>query len=135
MADYRLLAQYPKQQVVRDRNYAGLVAWSAYVTAEAIPATKPDEEWVRERIVAEQIPLQTNVYVDRTMSFFMQDPATETGVSELMNPWNNEATEVSLSASVQTVIGTFMPRFAAQDVNDATVEQWYLDHGFADPPA
>jgi hypothetical protein len=134
MADYRLLAQYPKQQVVRDRNYAGLVAWSAYVTNEPIPATKPDEDWVRERIVAEQIPLQTNVYVDRTMSYFMQDPATETGVSELMNPWNNEATEVSLSASVQTVIGTFMPRFAMQDVNDATVEQWYFDHGFADPP-
>jgi hypothetical protein len=132
MADYALLAQYPKQQIVRDRNSGGLIAWSAYVTTEAIPATKPDEDWVRERIVAEQIVLNPNVYVDQTMSYFMQDPATDTSLSALMNPFNTEATEATLSDEVQSVIGTFMPRFAAQTVTDSQVQAWWDAHGFAD---
>jgi phosphoglucomutase len=132
MADYQLMAQYPKQQIVRDRNSGGLIAWSAYVTTEAIPATKPDEDWVRERIVAEQIVLNPNVYVDQSMSYFMQDPATEGSLSALMNPFNTEATEATLSDEVQNVIGTFMPRFAAQTVTDAQVQAWWDAHGFAD---
>ncbi len=31
-----LLAQYPKQPVVRDRNFAGLVAWAASRAAAAV---------------------------------------------------------------------------------------------------
>jgi hypothetical protein len=133
MADYALLAQYPKQQIVRDRNSGGLVAWSAYTGSLPIPETKPDADWVRQRVVAEQIPLNVNVYVDQTINYFVQDPATQAALSSLMNPWNDETTEATLSDEVQTVIGTFIPRFAAQTVTDAQVQAWY-DANFADPP-
>jgi hypothetical protein len=135
MADYTLLAQYPKQAVVRDRNLGGLVAWSAYTCAIPIPSTKPDADWVRARIVAEQIPLQTTIYVDRTISYFLQDPQTETNIRDYLSEWNSEAAEAALSDQVQTVIGTFMARFAAADVSDAQVEAWYVAHGFAVAPA
>ena len=134
MADHRLMAQYPKQPGVRDRNLGGLVAWAGYVTAEPIPPTKPDAAWVRERIVAEQIPLQAAIYVDRTMHYFLQDPATEANLRDYLSEWNSEAAEATLSAEVQTVIGAFMPRFAAADVSDAQVQQWYDQNGFVDPP-
>jgi hypothetical protein len=135
MADYALLAQYPKQQIVRDRNSGGLIAWSAYVTTEAVPSTKPDEDWVRIRVVAEQIPLNPNVYVDQTISYFMQDPATEANLRLYMSTWNDEAGEATLSAEIQNVIGTFMPKFAATAISDAQVQAWYDANGFADTPA
>jgi hypothetical protein len=135
MADYQLMAQYPKQQIVRDRNSGGLVAWSAYTGSLPIPETKPDADWVRQRVVAEQIPLNVNVYVDQSINYFVQDPATQASLSALMNPWNDEATEAGLSDEVQGVIGTFMPRFAAQTVTDTQVQAWYDANGFADTPA
>jgi hypothetical protein len=135
MADYRLMAQYPKQPCVRDRNLGGLVAWAGYVTAEAIPSEKPDEEWVRERIVAEAIPMNPNVYVDSTMSYFLQDPQTETNVRDYLSEWNSESQEAALCDQVQSVIGTFMPRFAAANVSDAQVQAWYDTHGFTESPA
>ena len=133
MSDYALLAQYPKQAVVRDRNLGGLVAWSAYVTAESIPTTKPDEGWVRQRIVAEAIPLNSGVYVDRTMHYFLQDPQTIANVREYMGQWNDDAQEAALSDQIQSVIGAFMPRFAASDVTDAQVQAWYDANGFGTP--
>jgi hypothetical protein len=130
MSDYALLAQYPKQPVVRDRNLGGLLAWAAYTTAEAIPPTKPPEDWVRLRIVGEQLPLNSAIYVDRTMHYFLQDPATIANVRLYMGQWNDDVQEGTLSDEVQTVIGAFMPRFAASDVTAAQVQQWYADHGF-----
>ncbi len=128
-----LLAQYPKQPVVRDRNFAGLVAWAASRTAAAVPADPP-LEWVRERLVAERIPLQPANYVERTIAFFMQDPATVTNIREYLSPWNDEAAETSLSAQIGGVIAAFMPRFAMQDSTAAQLALWYRDHGL-DPPA
>jgi hypothetical protein len=134
MSDYAMLAQYPKQMVVRDRNLGGLVAWAAYTTAETIPTTKPAEDWVRLRIVGEQIPLNTTTYVDRTIHYFLQDPATIANARAYMSLYNDDAQEATLSDEIQTVIGAFMPRFAASDVSEAQVQQWYTDHGFPTTP-
>ena len=135
MADYQLQAQYLKQAIVRDRNLGGLVAWSAYVGSEAIPAEQPEPDWVRLRIVAEQIPAQAAIYVERTIAYFLQDPQTETNIRDYLSQWNDEAEETSLSAQVQAVIDTFMPRFAALDVSDAQVQDWYVRNGFSVPEA
>jgi len=134
MADDRLLAQYPKQDTVRDRNFSALIGWSVTIISETIPTTKPDEEWVRERLVAERIPVQTANYVDRTMSYFMQDDVTQTNIRQFLNPWNDEATEVSLSAQNELIIDRFMPRFAKTDVSDEQVQAWYDANGFAAVP-
>jgi hypothetical protein len=132
MADDLLLAAYPKQQVVRDRNYSALIIWAAGVTAQPVPAAKPPEDWVRQRLVAERVPTATDSYVSRTMSYFMQDVTTQTNIREFLDSWNNEATEVALSAQNAAMIAAFMPRFAATDTTQAQVDQWYLDNGF--PP-
>jgi hypothetical protein len=131
MADDLLLANYPRQAVVRDRNASALLAWAAYETAQAIPPTKPDEEFVRERLVGERIPLQTANYVERTLSFFQQDPTVQTNIRQFLSQWNDEATEVQLSAQNNSIITAFMPRFAAADVSDADVQAWYTANGFA----
>lgn len=129
-SDYRLLADYPKQQVVRDRNYVGLDQWAAYTATLEIPTAKPDADWVRMRMVAERIPQQLDSYVQRTLSYFLQDPATQTNIRQYLNAYNDEATETALASQIEGVIGTFMPRFAAMEINDTQVDQWYADNGF-----
>jgi len=88
----------------------------------------------RERLVAERIPVQTANYVDRTMSYFMQDDVAQTNIRQFLNPWNDEATEVSLSAQNELIIDRFMPRFAKTDVSDEQVQAWYDANGFATAP-
>jgi hypothetical protein len=132
-SDYTLLAQYPKQQVVKDRNYIGLNNWSIYTATLPIPPEKPTEEWVKARVVAERIPQQPESYVQRTLSYFLQDPATQTNVRQYLNSFNDEPTETALAAQIEGVIGTFMPRFADIDVTGTQVDQWYADNGFAEP--
>jgi hypothetical protein len=134
MADYNLLAQYPKQAIVRDRNYSGLLAWAGYTLALAVPATKPDAAWVEQRIVAERIPSQTQVYVDRTIAYFLKDPTTQTNIRQYLNAWNDETTEAALSDQISSVVSAFMPGFCALEVTQADVDSWYAANGFPDPP-
>jgi hypothetical protein len=130
MADDLLLAQYPKQQTVRDRNFSALVIWSNAIAAQPIPPDKPPPDVVRQRIVAERIPIQTDIYVTRTMSYFMQDGTTQVNIRQFLSQWNDDATEVSLSAQLASVIAAFMPRFALTDISDADVEAWFTANGF-----
>jgi hypothetical protein len=122
-SDYTLLAEYAKQPVVKDRNYMGLINWAAYTTALPIPAA-PDEAWVKARIVAERIPAQPQNYVDRTISYFLQDPATQTNIREYLNAFNAEAAETSLAGQIEGVINAFIPRFADIDVTDQQASDW-----------
>jgi hypothetical protein len=135
MADYNLIAQYPKQAVVRDRNYSGLVAWSAYILAQPIPATKPDQPFVEQRLLAERIPPQTATYVERTIALFLMDPTTTTNIREYLSAWNDEATEAALSDQISSVVSAFMPAFAASEIPQAEIDQWYIDNGFDTAPA
>ena len=128
-----LLAQYPKQAHVRDRNYSGLIAWSGSMKAQQVPE-EPEIDWVRQRIVADLIPAQPMIYVERTLGFFLQDPATVTNIREYLSAWNDEAAETSLSAQIAAVISAFMPRFAAAEIGAGQVAQWFQENGLEVPP-
>jgi hypothetical protein len=134
MADYLLMAQYPKAVVVRDRNYGGLIAWAAYITAQPIPATRPEQIWVEQYILAGRIPTQATVYVERTIGYFLQDPTTQTNIRQYLSQWNDESAEVALSDQISAVLSGFMPAFAAGEISQSEVDQWYLDHGFDTAP-
>ena len=131
-SDYRLLAEYPRQQVVKDRNYNGLNNWAYGVAIAAVP-DPPDIAWVKQRIVAERFPAQPVNYVERTLSYFLQDSATQTNVREYLNAFNTEAVEVSLAGQIEAVILAFIPRFADIDVTDAQAAQWLTDNGYPIP--
>jgi hypothetical protein len=130
VADDLLLANYPRQAVVRDRNSSGLLNWAAGVTAEPIPPDKPDEDWVRRRLVGERIPGQPDNYTTRTMPYYQQHRAIQENIRLYLNQWNDEATEASLSQQIQDVTNEIMPAFAAVDVSDADVAAWYAANGF-----
>jgi hypothetical protein len=126
--DNTLLAQYFDQPVVRKRNSVGLNGWAASMAAEAFP-TFPDDAWVEQRIVAEQIPQQLDNYTQRTLAYFQQDPATVSNILLYLNSFNDQATEETLSTEIDAVVSAFMPRFAAVTVSKDQISNWYTQNG------
>jgi len=130
MIDSRLLAEYSRLQIVRDRNYVGLLLWAAARAALPIPEARPTDEWIRLRLVAERIPLTPELYATRTLAFFVQDPATQAEVRAFLKPDNDDATEGALNDLVIETIDAFMPRFARTEIAPPQVAQWAYDHNF-----
>lgn len=129
------LAEYARSQNVTDRNFSTLLGWAGYIGSFPIGEApkgedgRPQPDWVRLRIVAERIPSNTQQYVTRTMSFFMQDPA----IGERLSRWlarNDDDEERELSEANRRIVDGFMPRFALTDTNPSAVEQWLILNGF-----
>jgi len=80
--------------------------------------------------VAERYPQQPEAYVQRTLSYFLQDQVTQTNIRQYLTTVNTEAVETALAAQIAQVIERFMPQFAAMEITASQIEQWYTDHGF-----
>src|SRR5262245_58405765 len=132
---YNLYAQFPKQQICRDRQYAGLLRWSAYIGALAIPGTKPDEQFVANKIVASRIPSQTDSYVTLTISYSVADPTIQQNVRQHLSAFNDDTTEQTMDAQVDAALGANLPYFAKSQVSDQQIKEWYEANGFPETPA
>jgi hypothetical protein len=128
--EYLLIAQYPKQQVCLDRQGSALLKWSAYEMAVAIPPEKPDEDWVRQRILAARIPQSLQSYVQRTAAYYQQDPSVIDNIRNHLSQWNDDATEATIAAELDAATSAIMPLLAKQDVTDQQVQDWYTQAGF-----
>jgi hypothetical protein len=127
---YNVYAEFPRQKVCRDRQNLGLTRWAAYILAQAIPATKPDEAFVEQRIIASRIYDQTENYVNLTIQYTLADPAIQTNVRQHLSAYNDESTEVSMDAQVDGAIGTYMPGFCRGKVSQQEIDNWYVENGF-----
>lgn len=121
--DNTLQSKYLQRPVVRQRNSITLVNWSGYFTALAIPPT-PDDAWVRQRVLAEQMPLTLDFATTQTLTYFLQDTVTQTNILQFISEDNDGATEVALSGQNDSIAAAFMPRYASAVINDAQVAQW-----------
>jgi hypothetical protein len=121
--DNTMQAKYLTRQVVKQRNSVTLVAWAAYRATEPIPAT-PDDAWIRQRVVAENIPMGLDYIVNSTLAYFLQDPATSDSIRGFISEDNTESEEQTLAQSNDGIVGAFMPRYAQSTVSDQQVEAW-----------
>lgn len=133
---YTLIAQFPRQQICRDRQYSGLLRWSAYILALEIPTEKPTEQWVKERITAGRVTVNADMYVAQTISGVASVPDIQTNIRQHLSAFNDETTEASMDLQVDGALSATMPHFCAGAVTDAEVSRWYEDNGFpAESPA
>lgn len=116
-------SRYLTRPIVRQRNSVTLLAWSDYVATQPIP-TPPDDAWIRERIIAENMPLSLDYTTVQTLGYFLQDAGTQQNILQYISEDNDTATEQTLADSNQTICGTFMPRFALTTVTDQQIEAW-----------
>lgn len=121
--DNILISSYYDRPIVRSRNKVTLAEWAAYIGTAPIPSPA-DDDWVRQRVVAENIPLNVDITVNQTLTYFVQDPAVVSNINQFISSDNDTATEQALSASNQDVCGTFMPRYAMAIVSQAQIDTW-----------
>jgi len=128
------VAQFPRQPCVIDRIYARSLAWSAYTTALPLPPTDvaPETQWVRERVLAEQMPLR--LYAPQIAPFLLETPTITDEIRDHLNAWNDEATDESLGGDIDTAFATVMPKFAYAVIYDNDVALWCDKHGYPRPP-
>jgi hypothetical protein len=124
-----LQSKYLTRPVVRQRNSITLTTVSGSKAIETIPPT-PDDDWIRQRVLAENTPLALDSYVVQSLAYFLQDPATQTNILQFISEDNDDATEVSLSGQNETIATTFWPRYAKAVVTDQQVADWKAKNGF-----
>lgn len=123
MADNILISRYLTRPVVKQRNSVSLAKWSASEVAAPIPSPA-DDAWVRQRIVAETIPLNLDFTTTQTLGYFLQDPATSTNIAEFISEDNDSDTENSLAAQNDAIVTGFIGRYANTVINDQQVADW-----------
>jgi hypothetical protein len=127
---YTLIAQFPRQQVCRDRQYTGLLRWSAGWLNLALPTEKPPEDFVRQRIIAGRVATNPDVYVGQTINAVASRQDIQTNIREHLNAFNSEAVEAAMDAQLDTALGNIMPTYCAGVVSDQEVENWYAQNGY-----
>ena len=121
--DYTLQSKYLTRPVVRSRNSATLVAWSASFSAEAIPSPA-DDPWVRQRVVAESVPITLDFVTTQTLAYFLQDPGTVSNIDQFISEDNTTDEETTLATTNDAICSAFMQRYANTTVSDQQVADW-----------
>lgn len=134
-ADFELIPLYGQQPVVRNRTSSALNFWAGQTLALAIPGTKPDEDWVRARIMADRVTRSLNNYLDIVMNYYTQQDAIQASMRDLMDgfPTQTERDTYTNSIMVPTT-PVVMAQVAESDVTDQQVQAWYDANGFPDVP-
>ena len=121
--DNTLHARYFDRDAVKKRNKVTLTAWSASFSAQAVPSS-PDDAWVRQRVLAENMPLSLDSAVNQTLAYFLQDPSTTTNIVGFLSEDNTSDQETVLSGANDSICSAFMQRYADATVTDAQVQAW-----------
>lgn len=128
------LAMYPTLPWVRQRNATTLAKWAKDYRGYFQPGgNKPSPEDARRFIIADRIPQQMDSYVQRTLWFFAADSAVR-DTPAFFSQVNTPEIEADLDQKNYGILQAFMDQFALTDVTDQQVTNWYIQHGFEEPP-
>jgi hypothetical protein len=122
--------------VCRDRQYTGLLRWSAYIVALPVPvppAAAPDEDWIKQRIVAGRLAMNPEIYVNQTISGVASTPDVQTNIRQHLSAFNDEGVEAAMDAQIDGALAVVMPAYCRASVSDAEVQAWLNDNGFGTP--
>ena len=132
-ADFELIPLYGQQPIVRNRTASALNFWAGGTLAIEIPETKPDEEWVRARILADRVTRNPNNYLDIALSYYTQQDAIQASMRDLMDGFPTQTERDMFTNSIMVpVTPTVMAAVAESDVTSQHVQDWYNANNFAD---
>jgi hypothetical protein len=130
-ADFELIPLYGQQPIVRNRTSSALNFWAGQTLAESIPATKPTEQWVRLRIMADRVTRSANNYLDMAMSYYTQQDSIQSAMRDLMDGFPTEAERTNFTNNIMVPITpTVMLAVASNDVTAQQIQDWYDANGF-----
>lgn len=132
-ADFELIPLYGQQPIVRNRTASALNFWAGQTLALPIPGTKPDEEWVRSRILADRVTRYPSNYLDPSISYYTQQDAIQSNMRDLMDGFPTQAERDIFTNSIMVpTTPVVMKAVAASDVTDQQVQDWYKQNGYSD---
>jgi len=135
-ADFELIPLYGQQPVVQNRTKSAMNFWAGQTLATAIPGTKPNEEWVRARILAERVTRYPQNYLDTSINYYTQQDAIQSSMRDLMDAFPTQVERDTYTNSIMVpVTPVVMAQVAEGDVTDQQVTDWYNANGFPEPPA
>lgn len=129
------IAAFPRSQACQDRTYSRLISWASYTVSLPLPPTDiaPDPDWVRQRLLAERMPLYASTYVYQVMPYLLEVPNVTQDIRNHLNAFNDEATEATLVNEIDAGLAVIMPKFAAATVSDQEVANWCAKNGYPLP--
>jgi hypothetical protein len=125
---YQVFAAYVQSQVVRDRNYAGLAAWSAAQLAQTVPAN-PTDSFIRLLLMAQRVPQTPDNYVQRIAPYMLQQSNIQANICKHVAPFLEDADDQAVAQQISDALATVMPQIAAIDIAQGQVDQWKAAHG------
>ena len=129
------IAEYPRSPLCNNRLYSRLLSWASYTSALPLPPTDtaPDIDWVRQHLLAARAPMYASMYLPQISPYTLEIPDVSINVRAMLNDWNSEATEASMSQYVDNALAVVMPKFAALVISDQDVINWCDDNGYPVP--
>lgn len=124
---YDLYAQFPKQQISKDRQYSALLRWAAFID-NAGPPDPVTDAWIEQKIIAERVPQSPDQHVLLTMPYMIQIPDIQTNIREHMHPFATDGAKVSLDAQVDSALAVVMPKFCTARVTQQEIDQWRAEN-------
>ena len=135
-ADFELIPLYGQQPIVQNRTKSAINFWAGQILALEIPGTKPTEEWVRARILAERVTRYPQNYLESSINYYTQQDAIQSSMRDLMDGFPTQAERDTYTNSIMVpTTPKVMKAVAESDVTDQQVQDWYNANGFPEPPA
>jgi hypothetical protein len=125
---YQVFAAYVQSQVVRDRNYAGLMAWCQTQLAQAVPAN-PTNAQIQLLLIAQRAPQTPDNYVQRIAPYMLQVSAIQANICKHVAPYLENADDQAVTQQIADALATVMPQIAAIDISQPQVDQWKTAQG------
>lgn len=126
-------SKYFSVPVVKERNSITINNWAAYVSETDIPA-EPTDDWIRQRIQADNAPRMLAGMTQDTLAYFLQNQITQVNIQQFLSPYNDDTTEVSLAAQNDSILAAFAPQWCQTTISDAQVAQWRESNNKPAPP-
>src|SRR4029450_6238093 len=130
---YNVQAQFPKQQVCRDRQAMALTRWAAYTLAQAVPIGNPEDTLLEQRLMAAKFLDDIDYWTGKTMQLTLADPAIQTNIRQHLSAFNDESTEVSMDAQMDGAVGGWVADYAHGKITQQQIDAWYAENGFPPP--
>lgn len=127
----RLQSMYLSSESVRQRNSIGLNAWAGSFAVAPLPDPLTDD-WIRQRVTAEQTPMMLETKTIQTLGYFQQDTKTQEDIYDLISPIRPDDRETELATRIVQVVGGFISRYAAQSVSAQQVTDWKAANGITE---
>lgn len=121
------MSAYGRSEVVKQRDYGGLLSWAADISGGPLPPDATDDA-IRLVLLAERVAQTPDALVDRIIPYMLQDPIIYQNLTLHMAGFLNSTDTETVESQIDEAIDAAAPRLAAVLISDGEVNAWRSTH-------